>query len=117
MSGLKRFQSDGFYLDYSPSSAVTAGDVIVESNHVFVADSDIAANALGAITDHGVYEVPKASGSSVTFAADAPVYWDESASLAVATDDSGSNLLMGYAILNDLGGLDADAYVRVRLLG
>jgi len=126
MSGLKRFQSDGHYLDYRPAAAVTAGDVIVEANELFVADADIAAGELGAVTDHGVYEVPKEADNAITFADNAAVYWDESESEAAMTNDGGANLLMGYAIILSgasepdsirRGGLVADDFVRVRLLG
>ena len=117
MSGLKRFQSDGFYLDYTPSSDVTAGDVVVIAGRAYVADDDIKADALGALARHGVYTVPKEADGGVTFAAGAAVYWDDTNDLAVAADGGGSNALMGYAIIDDAtrGGADADGYVRVKM--
>lgn len=50
-------------IDYTPSSAVAAGDVVVLNDLVTVAPRPIAANALGAVAIEGVHSMPKASGA------------------------------------------------------
>ncbi|MEM9108603.1 MAG: DUF2190 family protein [Planctomycetota bacterium] len=62
-------------IDYTPASAVSAGDVIIEGNAILIAHSDIASGELGAVSDGGgVYAIVK--GSSTTAANGAPIHWD-----------------------------------------
>lgn len=60
-------------VDYTPGSAVAAGDVVVLNDLVTVAPRPIAANALGAVAIEGVWSMPKASGA---IGQGALVYWD-----------------------------------------
>ena len=61
--------------DYTPGSAVTAGDVVVVDEVPCVAHSDIAASDLGALAvGGGVYQVTGDGALS----AGAKVYWDDS---------------------------------------
>ena len=68
------FVCDGRTIDYTPVSAVAAGDVVVQGKLVGVAKVPIAAAALGALAVTGVFDAPKDS-SNVT-AAGAALYWD-----------------------------------------
>ena len=52
---------DGEYIDYTPTSAVAAGDVVVQGEMVGVARTPIAANALGSLAIVGVFEFAKAN--------------------------------------------------------
>lgn len=61
------------YIDYTPGSAVTAGDVIVIGSVIGVADSDIAASAKGALAVCGVRKVPKTTAAWVV---GLPVHWN-----------------------------------------
>lgn len=106
------FVTEGNSIDYTPGADVTAGDVVVQGGLVGIAKLDIAAGTLGALAVAGVFDVPKAGGGGVTFAAGAPVYWDDANNLAVATDGAGVNELMGKAVL---AAADADSTVRTRL--
>jgi predicted RecA/RadA family phage recombinase len=54
----------GDVLDYTPSSAVAAGDVVVIGSLVGVAPRAIAANAVGALSVEGVYSMPCATGAT-----------------------------------------------------
>jgi len=65
--------SEDCALPYTPSSAVTGGDVVVQGNLVGIATRDIAANILGSIQVEGVYTFPKATGA---LTAGQKVYWD-----------------------------------------
>jgi len=105
-----RFVHDGNSVDYTPSSAVTAGDVVVQGELVGVAKVDIAANALGAMAVAGVFDFPKTTGTSTAITAGANCYWD--ATNKVATTTSTSNKLIGKCVR---AAADADATVRVRL--
>ena len=68
-------RTQGEFLDYTPSSAKKAGDVVVLGKLVGIVVRDIAANELGALCVVGHFEeVPKDS-SNIT-AAGTPLYWD-----------------------------------------
>jgi predicted RecA/RadA family phage recombinase len=54
----------GNRLDYTPSSAVAAGDVVVIGALVGVAPEAIAANAVGALAVEGVFQIPCATGAT-----------------------------------------------------
>lgn len=64
-------------IDYTPGSAVTAGDVIVQSDLVAIAPLDIAASALGSLAVQGVWDMPcDAAGTGTAIAAGDKLYWD-----------------------------------------
>lgn len=50
--------------DYTPGSAVAAGDVVVIGSMIGVAPRAIAANALGALAVEGIWEMPVATGAT-----------------------------------------------------
>jgi len=58
------YVQDGDLLDHTPASAVAAGDVVVIGSLVAVAPRPIAANALGAVSVEGVWEMPCATGAT-----------------------------------------------------
>ena len=108
--------TDRGQLDYTPSSAVTGGTVIVLGSLVAIAEVDIAANTLGSLATEGIFKVPKITGAITV---GAPVYWDPTgnpdggtAGSGAATATAGSLELMGYAALAALSG---DDYVYVLL--
>nr|DAQ58204.1 MAG TPA: protein of unknown function DUF2190 [Caudoviricetes sp.] len=67
------YVQDGKAVDYRPTAAVAAGDVVVEGTLIGVAPLDIAANELGAIACSGVYDIAKGNKA---FAVGAVAYWD-----------------------------------------
>ena len=73
-------------IDYTPGSAVAAGDVVVLADLVCVATHAISANALGAVAIDGVFTLPKATGA---ISQGAIVYWDAGNS-NVTTTSSGN---------------------------
>lgn len=91
---LARYVQKGESIDYRPSGAVAAGDVIVIANLIGVARLDIAANTLGSLAVVGVFDVSKAAGA---IAAGATVYWD-AANHAVTTVAAG-NPYLGKAVI------------------
>ena len=102
---------DGDVVEYTPSSAVTAGTVVVQGTLVGVALQDIAANALGALSVEGVFDFPKtAAGSGQAIAVGVAVYWDDTND--VATTTSSGNTLIGKVVL---AALTTDTTVRVRI--
>ena len=106
------FRHEGAAIDYTPGTAVAAGDVIVQGELVGVANLDIAANVLGALAVQGVFDFPKATGGSTAIAAGAVVYWDVGDSEAKEDDETGANKLIGKTVA---AAGDNDATVRVRL--
>ena len=107
-----QFIHDGKSIDYTPSSDVTAGDVVVQGDLVGVAKLDIAADALGALAVAGVFDFPKATGGGSAIGAGANVYWDVADGEAKEDDESGANKLIGKTVA---AAGDDDETVRVRL--
>lgn len=90
------FVHDGASIDHTPSSAVTAGDVIVQGDLIGIAKKDIAAAALGALATVGVYDFPKSTASTSAITAGQTLYWDEENE--VATPTAGANKRIGPAV-------------------
>jgi len=86
----------GNTVDYTPSTAVTAGDVVVQGELVGVATQAIAANVKGALAVAGVFQFPKATTSGSALTAGAKVYWDAGSS--VVTTTVGSNKYVGKVV-------------------
>lgn len=104
------YVQQGASIDYTPSVAVTAGDVIVQNTLVGVAKLDIDANALGALAVEGVFDFAKDTGSATAIAAGKKVYWDEDNE--VATETAEGNPYVGKTVK---AAANADATARVRL--
>ena len=70
--------------NYTPSSAVSAGQVIVVNGQCLIAHSDIAADALGAVSAQNgsaFYEVSKGTTAAIlTF--NQVMYWDNTNDIA-----------------------------------
>lgn len=88
--------SSGEMIDYTPTADVAAGTVVVQSDLVGITLQPIAANTKGALAVQGVFDVAKASAT--VFSAGAKVYWDDTNKVAVTTDGSGANKLVGKAV-------------------
>ncbi len=58
-----RFIHKGLLIDYTPSSAVSAGTPISQNGYVGIPSLDIAADALGALAVTGVFDIVKVSGA------------------------------------------------------
>ena len=110
MANYARYIQDGESIDYTPSQAVNAGQVVVLNDMVGVAKKPIAASALGAIYVVGVFEFPKATTAGTGVTAGTKVYWD--ATNNVITSTAGANKYVGKTVADCA---DADAVVRVRL--
>ena len=67
------FKHDGLSVDYTPGSAVAAGDVVVIGDRIGIAKLAIAANALGALATCGVFTMLKVTGA-ITDGQD--LFWD-----------------------------------------
>lgn len=111
------FVKDQGVIDYTPGSAVTAGDVIVIGHMVCVAKTDIAANAKGSLATEGDFDFVKKTGA---VAAGDIIFWDadgdpvegDTGSGAASTVRSAGDKIAGHAIA--AAGAN-DETVRVRL--
>ncbi len=97
------YVQDDETIDYTPSSDVAVGDVVVQGNFVGVARKPIPANTLGALAVEGVFDVVKAADA---FTGGVPVYWDEdgnpvggTAGSGAATTTAAGNKFMGFAVV------------------
>jgi len=95
------FIQEGLSIDYTPGSAVAAGQVVVQGSMIGAAKTPIAANALGALAVRGIFDVVKANEQQALGAA---LYWDAdgnpyngTAGTGCATTTSGGNTFIGFA--------------------
>jgi predicted RecA/RadA family phage recombinase len=95
------FVQAGENIDYTPVSAVAAGQVVVQGSMIGVAKTPIAAGALGALAVKGVFDVVKANEQQALGAA---LYWDAdgdpyggTAGTGCATTTAGGNTFIGFA--------------------
>ena len=109
-------RKDGDAIDYTPSSAVVAGDVVVIGSVPLIAPVAIAANTAGVLVAEGVWDIPKTSD---VFTAGDAVYWDTDgtpvtgdATSGAADNSSATGELMGWAVAN---AANTASYVRVKM--
>ena len=112
-AAIRRKQS-GAQVDYTPASAVTAGQVVEIGSIPMVAELPIAADEVGALSCEGVFDVPKTSD---VFSAGDAVYWNSSGTPVTGDASSGAadnatGNLMGVAVADAATG---DSYVRTKL--
>jgi predicted RecA/RadA family phage recombinase len=112
MANYAQFVQDDEAIDYTPSSAVAAGQVVVQGDLIGVAKRPIAANTLGALATEGIFDFPKATGAGSGIAVGTTVYWDVADNQAKADSETGANKLLGKVTA---AAADADATVRVRM--
>jgi predicted RecA/RadA family phage recombinase len=96
-----RFIQEGQSIDYTPVSAVVAGQVVVQGSMIGVAKTPIAAGTLGALAVKGIFDVVKANEQQALGAA---LYWDAdgnpyggTAGTGCATTTSSGNTFIGFA--------------------
>lgn len=104
---IARYIHEGKALDYRPSEAVAAGDVIVQESLVGIARLDIPSETLGSLAVTGVFEIAKAA---VEIAAGVPLYWD--ATNKNVTITATGNTYIGKAVTD---AVSADAVVHLLL--
>jgi predicted RecA/RadA family phage recombinase len=104
------FRFNGDEIPHTPSSAVTAGDVVVVGEFVGVAKNDIAASADGVLSVVGIYDVNILS--TVTFAAGDIAYWDEAEGEATNDDDDAANKQIGLVTVAS-SAAGADTAIRL----
>jgi predicted RecA/RadA family phage recombinase len=82
------YREYGDAIDYTPGSAVFAGDVIVVGGLVMVAkhDIDLVTITKGSLAIRGIFEFPK---DASVFAAGDPVYWNAAGNPTVGTAGTG----------------------------
>ena len=110
---------DGNAIDYTPSVAVTGGDVVVQAGVVGVATTDIAASDLGSLSVTGLKFVPK---TTAAWTVGLPVHWnasgdpDSGTAGTGAANQLGNGVYMGLAALAAASG-DDRGYVLLNAAG
>ena len=102
------FIQAGMAIDYTPTSAVAVGAVVVQVNLVGIATQAIATNVAGSLLVEGVFDFNK-TASLVVSVGDL-VYWDDTANAANKT--SAGNTLIGKCVRASAA---SDTTVRVKL--
>jgi predicted RecA/RadA family phage recombinase len=77
------FAYEGANIDFTPTSAVAVGDVIVQGDLVGVACRPLAANEPGALAVTGVYDFLKAT--NVAYTVGTILYWDDTNNIVTTT--------------------------------
>jgi predicted RecA/RadA family phage recombinase len=114
-----RRDSEGDYIDYTPSSDVDAGEVVLlGTNLVTVAPRDILSGVKGAVATRGVFDVVIKNES---FTRGVAIYWDSTgdpyngeAGTGAGTATASGNAFMGWVIFAATGGTDEFATVDLR---
>ncbi|MCX5683730.1 MAG: DUF2190 family protein [Planctomycetota bacterium] len=95
-----KFVQAGESIDYTPVSAVVAGQVVVQGSMIGVAKRPIAAGVLGALAVRGLFDVVKANEQQALGAA---LYWDAdgnpyngTAGTGCATTTASGNTFIGF---------------------
>lgn len=108
----------GERIDYTPSAAVAAGQVIAGDGRVVIATNPIAAGALGSVVTCGLFDAVKVTGAINFLAA---LYWDADANpvngvagSGALTTTSAGNTFAGFAAA---AALETDATVKLLLVG
>lgn len=89
------FVQEGVTIDYTASSAISSGDVVVMGSLIGIALADIANGATGSVMLSGVFDVPKvdaaviAVGEEVLFDSSASKF-DDAAATPATGDHAGS---------------------------
>lgn len=111
------YRGRGESIDYTPSSDVAVGAVVVQGDLVGVASRPISANALGALVIEGLVDVVKAAEALTV---GTPVYWDAdgdpvggTAGSGAATATATANTLIGVVVA---AAADTAATVQVKLM-
>ena len=97
----------GDVIDFTPTSAVAAGSVVVQGTQVGITKVAVPANTLGTLHVQGVFDINCASGT--TFSAGALLYWNAGTSLITTTN---TDVLIGRAAVAKTSG-QLKARVRV----
>lgn len=106
-----RYIKSGDVLDYTPGSALTAGDVLqLEDGRAAVAVRDIAAGTAGSVRTRGVNAFLSASGT--TFSKGDQAWWDSSANLAIATPGEAADFFLGSCEVAKVSG-ETEVFVRM----
>ena len=105
------FVQQGIAIDYTPSSDVAYGDVVVQAELVGVAKSAIASGVLGSLDISGVFLVKK--DESTAMPVGTIVYWDVADSELQTDAASGANKKFGKVVR---AALSADTHVEAMLI-
>jgi predicted RecA/RadA family phage recombinase len=104
------FVQEGRQIEFTPTVAVAAGQVVVNGDLVGVALGPVAANTPGTLAVDGVFEFPKQSGVGTAMTFGALLYWDSANQRATAT--AAGNKLIGKCTR---AAPDAATGVRIRI--
>ncbi len=110
---MARYIHAGKTIDHTPPVDIAAGTVVLMQDMVGVANFDIAANTLGALTIEGVFDFPKEAGIGKMIAPGSSLFWDHSMQVATTDMDSGNNKYLGKSVAS---ASEDDTVVRLKLL-
>jgi predicted RecA/RadA family phage recombinase len=91
---LTTYKQRGEVIDYTPGSAVSAGDIVVQVDLIGQAVTDIAANTQGSLRIEGVINAPKLSTDVVAIGD--VLYWDAGNSRCTKT--ASTHKIIGKAL-------------------
>jgi predicted RecA/RadA family phage recombinase len=104
-----QFVHDGKAVDFTPTTDVAVGAIVIQGDLVGITKRDIKAGSLGSIAVEGVFDFSKDPVDAVAFEAGTKVYVDEDGS--VVSEEIG-NKYLGKVVTDAAA---TDSFVRVRL--
>lgn len=93
---MKNYIQPGDRITVTAAAAASSGDGVLVGSLFGIAFGDAGIGDTLTLATTGVFRMPKPSTDVLTVGA--PVYWDDSAGLATADDDTGNNPLIGVAV-------------------
>ena len=102
------FAHEGSNIDFTPTVAVVAGEVVVQGDLVGVACRPLAANEPGALAVFGVFDFLKAI--NVAYTVGTILYWDDTNNIVTTT--ATGNKLIGKVTT---AAATTDTTVRIRM--
>lgn len=107
---MKTFVQPGDSITVTAAAAASSGDGVLVGSLFGIASGDAGIGDNLVLTTRGVFDMPKPSTD--VLAVGDPVYWDDTAGLATADDDTGSNPRIGLAV-TVAGNPSASVHVRL----
>lgn len=106
-----KYVNYGQMVEYTSTTNVDVGTVVIVNDLVGVAVHPLVANVLGALAVKGVFDVAKGSGA---ITGGTKLYWDATAGVATTSTNSGANKYIGKSVF--AGAASGDAFVRTILI-
>lgn len=109
-------QATGAVVDYTPESAVAAGEIVLQGELFGIAQVAIPAATKGALAVEGIWLLPKDSGESTALTAGTTVYWDHDEDYVTTETDDGGDPAVDFVLIGKVAVAAGDDDTEVQVL-